>query len=464
MVTVLFIGMVMTVVVSSAAFITVRQVRSGTDDSRGGKALAFAEAGVDRMHQFLRSNSTGWRNITLSGCPYSGSTPTTATQTQFTGQLGTGVEVGTYTVTLAPNTTTNSYCAAATSPLDTDTPPPIDSAYQMAITSTGTFGNTTKTVKQTVQLDAVSFPIGLSTGTLDSNGNATVQNEVIIARGAVSGRNKINMTGTDFFYKKSNFYPTIASAQASQAMPASVHTYDKSYVSGGRAEHPPSCNTSADKTGTESTWDGSSTGGTISSCGVSPFPPTSKFTLADYQRLVGSNRLDADDHLFYKSQAQDKGIYCNIPTSGTTTCTRLGVTDNNIGTNVSTADVTNTPNACPTTPCYIVAYFEFQGGNAFTNRVDWNAAIPNTCTRGMVVLIIKNGGIAWGGGAQFSGAIFAEDGRVTSTGGPYIEGTVSASDIQMRGNPTYAMTNCWLQNLPGPFIQVTALRWSELDR
>ena len=464
MVTVLFVGMAMTVVVTSAAFIAAREVRSGEDDASAGKALAHAEAGLDRMHQWLRSNSTGWRNITLSGCPYSGSTATASTQQTFSGRLGTGAQQGDYTVSLAPSTTANAYCAAATAPLDTDTPPPVDATYSMTITSTGTFRNATKTIRQTVDLIAEDFPIGLSSGTIDANGNATVQNEVLIARGAIQGRNKINMTGTDFFYTKSDFYPTIAAAQASQAMPSSAHTYDKIYVAGGRALHPPSCNTSGDKSGTESTWDGSSTGGTIAACAVSPFPPTSKFTQADHTRIAATPRLDADDHLFFKSQAQDKGVYCSISTAGVASCSRLGVTDNNIGTNVSTTDITNAPSACPATPCYITAYFEFQGGTALNNTVAWNATLPNTCTQGMVVLIVKNGGVSWGGSARFSGAIFAEDGRMTSVGNPYIEGAVAVQDLQMRGNPTYAMTNCWLQNLPGPFIRVTAQRWSEVDR
>ncbi|HWL65002.1 MAG TPA: pilus assembly PilX N-terminal domain-containing protein [Actinomycetota bacterium] len=471
MVTVLFIGMVLTVVVSSAAFITVREVSSGRDDSRAGRALTYAEAGVDRAYQWLRSNSSGWKYMTLSGCPFSGSTPTASTLRSFSGQLGTGtVNVGTFTSTIQPDDPTNSYCSGTIAPVDTETGPPLDTPYRMKITSTGTYGTTTKVVRQVVELGVEEFPIGMSANTIDSNGNGTIRNMSVITTSTVTGRDKIDMEGTDFFYTKSDFYPTIAAAQASQLMPASVHTVDRLLGNGGRQAHPPNLNCNFDKQpgdGRGSGWDGSSRGGTISSgtcADANPPPPTSKFTLTDYNRLAVTPRISTDDHLFYKSVAQSAGIYCNIPTSGATTCTRLGTTDNNIGTNVSTADVTNNPSACPTAPCTFVAYFEFQGGNALNNRVNWDAATPSTCSAGLVVLIIKNGSTQFGGNARFSGAIFAEDGRVTSNGGPQIEGTVIAKDIQMRGNPIFSMSACWLQNLPGPFLRVTALRWSEADR
>ena len=74
MVTVLFVGMALTVVVSGAAFISVREIQAGRDDQRGGRAMAYAEAGIDRAYQFLRS-PLGWKYKTLSGCPFSGSTP-----------------------------------------------------------------------------------------------------------------------------------------------------------------------------------------------------------------------------------------------------------------------------------------------------------------------------------------------------------------------------------------------------
>ena len=470
MVTVLFVGMVLTVVASGAAFITVREIKAGRDDQRGGRALAYAEAGIDRAYQWLRSG-TPWRYITLSGCPFTGSTPSATTLQRFQGQLASGaVEQGTFDATVRPYDPTNTYCASTSGAIDTETPPPAETPYKMILSSTGTYGNSTKTVQQIVELTVEEFPLGMSGTSIDANGNATIRNMSVLTTGTVTGRDKIDMEGTDYFYTKGDFYPSLTGATATQKMPASIHAVDRQFISGGRQLHPPTLNCTADKDnadGRTSGWDGSSTGGTISSGSCSdanPPPPTSKFTLTDFNRLASTPRLSTDDHTFYKSVAQSAGIYCSIPPSGSPSCTRLGTVDNNIGSNVSTADVTNSPSACPTTPCAFIAYFEFTGGTALSNRIAWSAAVPSTCTQGMVVLIIKNGGVNWGGNARFSGAIFAEDGSITSSGGPYIEGTIIAKQFQLRGSPTYAMSDCWFQNLPGPFVRVTALRWSEVDR
>ena len=469
MVTVLFVGMALTVVVSGAAFISVREIQAGRDDQRGGRAMAYAEAGIDRAYQFLRS-PLGWKYKTLSGCPFSGTTPTSATLQSFSGSLDTGVNQGTFTANVVPYDPTNAYCSGTIGTIDTETGPPLDVPYQMIVTSVGTYGTSSKTIRQVVELGVEDFPLGMSAQTLDANGNATIRNLTVITTSTVSGRRAIDMEGTDFFYTKGDFYPTLTGATAAQMMPASIHSVSRVYGQGGRSIHPPNLNCSADKDpgdGRGSGWDGSAAGGTITSgtcTDANPPPPTSRFTQADYNRVAATPRLSSDDHTFFRSVAQASGIYCNIPTSGATTCTRLGSTDNGIGTNVSTSDVTNAPSACPTSPCAFVAYFEFQGGNPTTNRVDWNAAVPSICSQGLVVLIIKNGSTRFGGNARFSGAVFAEDGRFDTAGGPVIEGTVTAKEVQMRGSPIYSMSQCWLNNLPGPFVTVTALRWSEVDR
>jgi hypothetical protein len=470
MVTVLFVGMTLTVVVSGAAFISVRELQSGRDDQRSSRAMAYAEAGIDRAYQFLRS-PLGWKFKTLSGCPFSGSTPTAANLQTFSGRFDTGaVNDGTFTANVIPFATSNSYCSGVVGTIDTETGPPVDVPYRMLVTSVGTYGNTTKTIRQVVELGVQDFPLGMSAQTLDANGNATIRNLSVITTTTVTGRRGIDMEGTDFFYTKGDFYPSLTGATAAQMMPASIHSVGRVLGQGGRSIHPPNLNCTSDKDnadGRTSGWDGSSLGGTISSgtCSdANPPPPTSRFTQNDFNRLASTPRLSADDHTFFRSVAQGSGIYCNIPTSGATTCTRGGTIDNGIGTNVSTADVTNAPSMCPSNPCAFVAYFEFQGGNAFTNRVDWNAAVPSACSQGLVVLIIKNGSTQFAGNARFSGSVFAEDGRFQTNGGPQIEGTIAAKEIIMRGSPLYSMSQCWLNNLPGPFVTVTALRWSEVDR
>ena len=68
LVTVLFIGAVMTVTVSAAAFIAVGEFRASNRDRGATTALALSEAGIDRTIQWIRSNKVPWRFIALSGC------------------------------------------------------------------------------------------------------------------------------------------------------------------------------------------------------------------------------------------------------------------------------------------------------------------------------------------------------------------------------------------------------------
>jgi hypothetical protein len=68
MVTVLFAGAALTVVASTAVFLTVKDLRSGLDDRRATEALAYAESGVDRLMQdVLKYN---WGRLNEAGCKY----------------------------------------------------------------------------------------------------------------------------------------------------------------------------------------------------------------------------------------------------------------------------------------------------------------------------------------------------------------------------------------------------------
>ena len=60
MVIVLFVGAALTVVASTAAFVTIQDFRAGGDDRRAAEALSYAESGVERlMLQIRRAATTG---------------------------------------------------------------------------------------------------------------------------------------------------------------------------------------------------------------------------------------------------------------------------------------------------------------------------------------------------------------------------------------------------------------------
>src|SRR5688572_6768044 len=135
LVTVLFVGAVMTVTVTAAAFIAVGEFRASNRDRGATTALALSEAGIDRTIQWIRSNRVPWRYLVLSGCtaPVNGVTYSTVT---LNGQIGTG----TYSTTITR--------ADSCVPAPTAVPSPRV-AQQMIITGTGCTNNVVGTPCET---------------------------------------------------------------------------------------------------------------------------------------------------------------------------------------------------------------------------------------------------------------------------------------------------------------------------
>jgi hypothetical protein len=471
LVTVLFIGAVMTVTVSAAAFIAVGEFRASNRDRGATTALALSEAGIDRTIQWIRSNKVPWRFIALSGCSSVGTVGGVSYSTiTLNGQIGTG----TYATTITR--------ADGCSPLPTSVPNPRV-PQQLVLSSTGCTdnaagvacptGSSKRLVEQAVAVTSRTLPVGMSAASIDMRGSPSFQNMIVVARGIVSSRSHINVTGTDPYYKKSDFYPCIggktaaafqcftAGAANDTAMPASVHSTDRIYTKpNGGDEHPPSPNCSY-------LWDGSATGTTITgtACGFAypNRPPTALFSEADADRITNTPRLTEEDHLYFKNVAQQAGLYCSNYGTGTASCTRAGTAATVTG-DIDTADVTGLGG-------FYVVYIEYPGGSdPQRNMLGWNVAAPtgtNPCsstaaTGSMVVVIVRNGGLETK--SSFIGAIFAEDGRYETGANASFEGTVAAQFIRTRGSPNICNSQRWLDSMPGIFISVAPLQWSEVDR
>lgn len=470
LVTVLFVGAVMTVTVTAAAFIAVGEFRASNRDRGATTALALSEAGIDRTIQWIRSNKVPWRYIVLSGCaaPVSGVTYSTVT---LNGQIGTG----TYSATITR--------ADSCSPVPTSVPNPRV-AQQMIISATGCTNNTAgavcptgsskRVVRQAVALTSRSLPVGLSATDIDMRGSPSFTNMIVISRGIVSSRSQITVMGTDPYYKKSDFYPcsgamTEAAGQCFTAgsvndalMPASIHSTDRIYTKpNGTDEHPPSPNCSY-------LWDGSATGTTITGtkCGLSypNRPPTALFTDIDADRILSNPRLTEEDYLYFSNVAKQSGLYCSNYGAAGQSCTRAGTTPVAVSGNIDSADVTGLGN-------FYTVFIEYPAGtDPQRNMLGWNVNAPagtNPCsstapTNSMVIVIVRNGGLETK--QSFVGAIFAEDGRYETGANASFEGTVAAQFIRTRGSPNLCNSQRWLDSMPGIFITVAPLQWSEVDR
>jgi hypothetical protein len=338
-------------------------------------------------------------------------------------------------------------------------------------------GNAERVVRQTIALTTKTLPIGASANRVDMRGNPSFQNMVVISRGIVTTRGQMNITGTDLYYKKSDFYPCTGStvpgagplyrcynSSNDAAMPASVHSTDRIFLKpNGTNEHPPSPNCSY-------VWDGSVTGTVINSipagCPTTAgsVPPTANFSDADATRVTATPRLTEEDHRYFKQIAQSQGLYCgNYNPNASNSCLRGGAAATVTG-DIDQADVTGLGN-------FFVVYVEYpQTTNPLSNQLGWNVSNPvptNPCNstaaaNTMVILIVRNGGVATK--TDFMGAIFAEDGNFDTSGNLKFEGSLSAYSIRTRGSPTICMSQRWLDAMPGAFIQVTPGSWREVDR
>ena len=469
LVTVLFIGAVMTVTVSAAAFVAMTEFRAAGRDRGATSALALGEAGIDRTIQWMRSNRVPWRYLVLSGCTgtIAGNSYSTVT---LNGQIGTG----SYSAQITR--------ADACNPAPTSVPSPRD-VQQIIITSTGCTNSTAGTacpttsskrvVRQAVALSSRELPIGVSSVRIDARGTPTFRNVVVVSRGIVNTRKQVTMTGTDPYYEKEDYYPCGASLVAPNCfpedgnnlgdMPASIHSTDRIYINpNGTDEHAGGLNCSQ----AQYVWDGSITGGTgLTGCGAYTYPnrpPTSLFNDNDADRVSSDPRLTEEDHLFYKAIAQQAGLYCaNYNTGGANACTRAGVAATVSGP-IDPADVAGLGN-------FYVVYIDFPAGSdAQRNLLTWNISnmsgicTGNTAVTSSFVLIVRNGGVTIN--TNGLGAIFAEDGPVEIGANTAFEGSVAATFLRTRGSPTFCNSQRWVDSMPGAFIQVVPVQWSEVDR
>jgi hypothetical protein len=455
MVTVLLIGAALTVLVSTAAFMSIQNLRASTDDRKAADALAYAEAGIDRILLEARKPTVAWDDLRQS-CA---GTPTFSR----TGTIGNG----TYDASMTVSDPSGNPAACPVTSV-----PRYTTGSYFAITSTGTSPQATRVVRQVVKVTASGLPVGVFAHSASINGNPAIRT-TLISDGDVVGRDRMAFVGSDLFYKKSDFWPSLSS---SEAVPTGVHATGVVYA--GAPEHsvaaPLNCNanrTTGSDPGTQgqSQWDQSSSGGPIAAgtpaCtgqSASP-PPTSKFTFDDLERVRPAQEntyLTDQQYQNLKNEAKNSGIYCYIPSSGAPSCTKAGATWSvNLNSQISTSDVSGVPGN-------FVAYFDYQDASKATtisNLVHWGATVWDCAQDKSAFIVVRNGSFRIES-PQLNGTLVVPEGNVDSQGNFVFNGSVLAKTFLAGGNGSYQVDQCWLDRMPPPWIQMSSHRWVEIDR
>lgn len=488
LVTVIFIGAALTAVASVGFFSTMREYEAARDDRRAAAAHGYAEAGIDRFIDYLKSGVVTYNDMYRAGCPSAtGGTLPRLTLPVTNNAIGQGQFSATLEV-FNPVATTQlgRFAPGSCSARPRDAHEPL----YVAVTSTGQHPSARRQLLQILKVQSVGLPIGHFATNINGGGNPGMSGISLVSETAIRGRESLGFIGNDPYNRLADFYPNVPESfwasqgrSSSDQIPAAAHAaggiFLKSNGTGAeftidRQKHCTANNTGGNAPGTagQSLWDGdgsTGSGAITSGCPGTPqvgFPNSSKFDQT-HLASVAPKRLDEQDHEFLRQAAQVHGLYCRITGTGNSqqrTCTRRGQSwpwsnqwqDSEITSPMVADGVRN-----------FVAYFDFQDGGEFENNVTWKASMwacnDNPAVSRSATVIVRRGGVSMEGNLQLNGALIV-DGAFKYSGGPTINGTIIAKEFNLSGGATFSLDECWVRNLPGAFLGFTPTRWSEIDR
>jgi hypothetical protein len=493
MVTVLLIGAALTAVSSVAAISTIREFQAGGDDRRGSQALSLAEAGVDRMLQFMRSGSVTWGQIRNAGCTVEGTAyPKLRMNAQGRGGYSDSeyfqveMEVFDHSATgsarFAPTACPTSLSGTRSS---------VRNINYFLITSEGNAPAARRVVQQVVQVKSLGLPVGIHTNDFSVSGQPTFENLTVIVKSNVPGRSAAVFTGTDPYYTVNDFWPNWYPSDPPQK-PAGIYSTGTLFTGNNLLrgeEHSSSQTLNCDANNEtkapvsgQSQWDMSGPGGDISQttpCHPTstkpgqtlPPPPTSKFDEETYNRVSPKSRLEEQDYLTLKAAAQQRGLYCYTNNLNVSSCTSVGQPWAGVSL---AATISAWPANAAQLENNFVAYFEFQNG-ATTREVKWGLGYgrcqeppPANQPNQSATFVVRNGDFKLDqtlGQSTLRGALFVPEGKVEEAGSRRFVGSIIANQVSAKGSSSsYALDECWVQNMPGPFLDVIPFHFSEIDR
>lgn len=505
MVTVLLVAAALTAVTSTASFVTIQEFGATRADSASAQALSYAEAGIEWLMLEIRGGTINWNDIGLAGCE--GRPVLSRSGTVGPGTYLTTLEVYNRLALVAADRFRPTACSSAsTSPVGT---------HSFLITSEGEQPTARKVIRQVIDIKPLGLPIGAyAYERIDANGTVNMQNASMVTEGVVTNRDNIGFRGTDPYYRLLAFYgedrlkdfygEALWQTVGAYRMPAAIHaknaiTYGPAskLVEHGGAGTEPNCVANKNGTKGQSLWDSSGTAGLakltttcedpnkwLGSGEVGPGPgfvegpyliahptqpPTAQFTEEDRKRVAPLPRLTEQEYLTLKQSAKANGLYCRVQSGTLLECSEAGGPFLSLG---AANKLDGSWFDHPDIPRNFVVYIEFNndGLDASVKKVHWSGntdigpCSTNPPDNRTGVIIVRYGSFDSSGGSYINGAMLIPEGSFESTGNFTLEGTIIVRRINTLGTVTIRLSSCWLQNLPGPFLDVVPVSWSEVDR
>jgi hypothetical protein len=83
----------------------------------------------------------------------------------------------------------------------------------------------------------------------------------------------------------------------------------------------------------------------------------------------------------------------------------------------------------------------------------------------VVTIVVEHGNVTFQGGnsSWLDAAMFIPDGSFNGNGGYNVLGTLFSNNLDLGGNQTWALDNCWLTSFPGSVLTLTQTNFREND-
>ena len=444
MITVLLMSALLTAFAVAAIGVTSSNLTSSTSDRQAASALSVSEGGIAQAVAYVRN-----QGVLAIKCA-----PNCGTANPWGESAEDGDAHPSMVVSLAANERYNVWFETL-QPMDQ--PKRRPGVYRIHSVGISEPGPGSRTIEVDIEVKPFEYPIGLFSANLTAGGSSSVRYLSIFSTGCVNDRDKINFAGNiDLVY----------------GIPAAVHSSANITESNNCPGTGSNIHSASQRCNTTYPYDQDINGAdpVPAPCfnlftGPPVYPTSSLITSATQMGQIyeyNTSGLSSAQLELLKGISQEQNNYFT-----NTTAIPLPVSN-------GTSTLKNP-----------VLYYDLQG-SAVGGTVDlkdisqtlygrpssaFEDADSATCApKGGVVVIVKNGNVMLNSNTILQAAVFslgpAPNGNVAkANGGAQLIGTIyAANQFDLTGTADIKIDDCYLENMPGPLLDINTKNFREDDR